>query len=110
MTFSFFHPEMQILGHSVPVFVRISYIFFRLQKTVMRFSLDDTVTQEKSPIINTDYLSHLWLDEDIWSTGQYLSHNRNVIENADRLENALWRTWGKTRCALGTIQPEQIDL
>jgi hypothetical protein len=70
--------------------------------------IDDTFLQHR-PTIHVDYLSHDWLEEDIWASWRHLTARRNVYTNGPRLENASWRSWGKKKAALRTIPPENIE-
>ncbi|KAH6645725.1 hypothetical protein BKA67DRAFT_123937 [Truncatella angustata] len=69
---------------------------------------DDTLVQ-RHPSNHVDYLSHDWVEEDIWSSWRYLVSNRGECSNAQRLENASWRAWTKTKCNLKTVSPETIN-
>ena len=61
------------------------------------------------PTRHVDYLSHEWLEEDIWSSWSYIIHRRKVINNSTRLENASWRSWMKSKNRLRTISPESLN-
>ena len=70
--------------------------------------VDDTYLQHR-PTIHVDYLSHDWLEEDIWASWKHITSQKEAYTNGPRLENASWRLWGKKRSQLKTISPESID-
>lgn len=69
---------------------------------------EDDIAVRIQPFMAVDYLSHDWLEEDIWSSWKHLRSNKNLYPNSERLENACWRTWEKRRRNLRTIQPEKL--
>jgi hypothetical protein len=70
-------------------------------------TVDDTFLHHR-PTMHVDYLSHDWLEEDIWASWKYLVSRRKAYSNGPRLENAAWRMWGKTKSNLETVPPESI--
>lgn len=65
---------------------------------------------EHEPTRHVDYLSHDWEQhEDIWSSWSWIAARRRKIANWERLENASWRTWTKTKYNLKTISPESLN-
>lgn len=69
----------------------------------------DDLDVEHEPSRHVDYLSHEWEQSDIWSSWRYVVARRTKIANWERLENAAWRTWSKTRQNLRTISPESLN-
>ncbi|PVH69731.1 hypothetical protein DL98DRAFT_522027, partial [Cadophora sp. DSE1049] len=61
------------------------------------------------PSRHVDYLCHDWKEEDIWSSWKHVVSKRKANSNSARLENALWRTWTKSRYRLKTVPPETLD-
>ena len=62
------------------------------------------------PSRHVDYLSHDWLETDIWTSWRYVSReNKKDFTNGARLENASWRTWAKSKYKLKTISPEELN-
>lgn len=61
------------------------------------------------PNDNVDYLSHKWNEEDIWLSRSCVIHMRGTLTDYVRLENALWRSWMKTKNHLKTIPPEALN-
>jgi hypothetical protein len=61
------------------------------------------------PTTHVDYLSHEWTEEDIWLSWSYVLHRRGTLANHVRLENALWRSWLKTKDHLKTMPPESLN-
>ncbi|KAG8931056.1 hypothetical protein FRC02_003287 [Tulasnella sp. 418] len=70
---------------------------------------DDTSLQTRLPQICVDYLSHDWLEEDVWKSWRNMTRHKNEVTNGVRLENASWRTWWKQRNKLRTISPETLN-
>ncbi|KAL1758197.1 hypothetical protein FB107DRAFT_288711 [Schizophyllum commune] len=68
---------------------------------------DSSVTTQ--PRGQVDYLSHQWLEEDVWKSWRNMTKQKNEIANGARLENASWRTWWKQRNGLKTISPETLN-
>ncbi|TRM57907.1 hypothetical protein BD626DRAFT_204935 [Schizophyllum amplum] len=68
---------------------------------------DSSVTTQ--PRGQVDYLSHEWLEEDVWKSWRNMTKQKNEIANGARLENASWRTWWKQRNGLKTISPETLN-
>jgi len=65
---------------------------------------------EHEPTRHVDYLSHDWEQhEDIWSSWKWITARRGKVTNCERLENASWRTWTKTKYNLRTISPESLN-
>jgi Fungal protein of unknown function (DUF1752) len=60
------------------------------------------------PLRHVDYLSHEWIQEDIWSSWRYIVSKRKIYTNSERLENAAWRSWEKRRRNLKTVSPETL--
>lgn len=69
---------------------------------------DDTAVVTR-PSRQVDYLSHEWREEDIWSSWRYIVSRRGEYPNSERLENASWRTWMKSKNKLRTISPETLN-
>lgn len=69
---------------------------------------DDTAVSTR-PSRQVDYLSHEWREEDIWSSWRYIVSRRGEYPNSERLENASWRTWMKSKNNLRTISPETLN-
>lgn len=69
---------------------------------------DDTAIRPQ-PTRQVDYLSHKWREEDLCSSWKYILSQRSQYRNGARLENALLRTWMKTRHNLKTIAPETLS-
>jgi hypothetical protein len=60
-------------------------------KSTLKLFCDDNAPEEE-PVINVDYLSNVWREEDIWATRRYVLREKKALKNSTRLENALWRT------------------
>lgn len=69
---------------------------------------DDTAVSTR-PSKQVDYLSHDWREEDIWSSWRYIVNRRGEFPNSERLENASWRTWMKSKNNLRTVPPESLN-
>lgn len=69
---------------------------------------DDTAVSTR-PSKQVDYLSHDWREEDIWSSWRYIVNRRGEFPNSERLENASWRTWMKSKNNLRTVPPENLN-
>ena len=69
---------------------------------------DDTVVSIR-PSKQVDYLSHEWREEDIWSSWRYIVNGSGDFPHRERLENASWRTWMKTKNNLTTMPPESLN-
>lgn len=69
---------------------------------------DDTAVKVE-PTNHVDYLSHNWNEEDVWSSWRHIVAKRKVYANANRLENASWRSWTKSKYRLKTILPEKLN-
>lgn len=77
---------------------------------------DDSTVPTQEAMIQVDYLSHQWREEDVarsWSNiKSQQSREKNSaadISNMLRLENASWRTWWKQRNKLKTISPQTLN-
>ncbi|KAH6667386.1 hypothetical protein B0J14DRAFT_519511 [Halenospora varia] len=69
---------------------------------------DDAIVRDQ-PLRYIDYLSPDWKEEDVWSSWKHIVSKRNAYGNSARLENALWRTWTKSRYRLKTVPPETLN-
>ena len=69
---------------------------------------DDNALEEE-PVINVDYLSNVWREEDIWVTRRYVLREKKALKNSTRLENALWRTWTKYQRQLNIVPPDCVS-
>ena len=72
-------------------------------------SIGDDSDIRDQPSRHVDYLSHKWQEEDVWSSWRHIVGKRNVLENWERLENAAWRTWQKSRNNLPVVPPEKLN-
>jgi Fungal protein of unknown function (DUF1752) len=72
-------------------------------------SMGDDAAVKKEPAQHVDYLSHTWREEDIWCSWRHIVASRGTLDNAERLENASWRTWAKTQRRLKTVSPETLN-
>jgi len=77
---------------------------------------DDSTVPTQEAMIQVDYLSHPWREEDVarsWSNIKIQqSREKNSaadLSNMLRLENASWRTWWKQRNKLKTISPQTLN-
>lgn len=61
------------------------------------------------PSRHVDYFSHQWSKEDISASWRHLRTKEKFCKNAQRLENASWRSWAKICFDLKTISPESVD-
>lgn len=69
------------------------------------------------PTRHVDYLSHEWEEQDIWSSWRYVNvrerrkryEPKESLANGERLENAAWRTWTKSKYHLSTTTPESLN-
>lgn len=85
---------------SSPVIENATYLYKTTQ--------DDQAILPK-PTYHIDYLSHEWNEEDIWLSWSFLLHSRGTLAHYVRLENALWRSWMKTKNHLKTMAPENLN-
>ena len=69
----------------------------------------DDMAIRSEPTSHVDYLSHVWKEEDIWSSWRHIVSRRRVYSNSTRLENASWRTWAKSMYRLKTISPDTLN-
>lgn len=69
---------------------------------------DDTAIKHE-PLRHVDYLSHDWREEDMWASWRHAVSHRKLYGQKSRLENALWRAWGKSKYQLHTIRPETLN-
>ncbi|KAJ2900165.1 uncharacterized protein MKZ38_002579 [Zalerion maritima] len=69
----------------------------------------DDIAVQATPSHHVDYLSHNWREEDIWASWKYVTSNRGEYHNSERLENASWRTWMKSKNKLSTVSPEALN-
>ena len=72
-------------------------------------SASDDIVLENQPSRHVDYLSHEWKEEEIWSSWRHIIGKRRALDNWERLENASWRTWAKSRGRLPTISAETLN-
>ena len=72
-------------------------------------SIGDDSNIRDQPSRHVDYLSHKWKEEDVWSSWRHIVGKRNILENWERLENAAWRTWQKSRNNLPVVPPEKLN-
>ena len=69
----------------------------------------DDLAIKREPTRHVDYLSHNWKEEDIWASWRHIVAKRKAYNNSQRLENASWRTWAKSKYRLKTISPETLN-
>ena len=74
---------------------------------LLRHTQDDGDATSQS-IQSIDYLSHCWVEEDIWTSRRYVISEGRDLPERGRLENASWRLWAKIRNDFGTILPSAI--
>ena len=74
-----------------------------------RQSVGDDLALESQPSRHVDYLSHDWKEEEIWSSWKHVVGKRKNLDNWERLENASWRTWAKSRGGLPTVSPAALN-
>lgn len=72
-------------------------------------STEDDTAARREPTAHVDYLSHSWAEEDIWASWRYIISKRKVFGNSIRLENAVWRSWTKSKYQFTTIAPGQLN-
>ena len=72
-------------------------------------STEDDTAVRTEPTAHVDYLSHIWAEEDIWASWRYIISKRKVFDNSMRLENAVWRSWTKSKYQFTTIAPGQLN-
>ena len=70
--------------------------------------LDDSAVKAE-PTRHVDYLSHSWKEEDLWSSWRHVVAKRKTYGEISRLENAAWRTWGKSQYGLRTVSPVELN-
>ena len=75
----------------------------------VRKSVGDDTAVKREPSRHVDYLSHNWIEEDIWSSWKHIIGKRRAIDKWERLENASWRAWAKSRSKLQTVAPEKVN-
>ena len=71
-------------------------------------SMGDDSTIKPDPSRHVDYFSHKWREEDLWTSWKHLASKRSQMQNQDRLENAIWRTWAQVKNDLGTVAPGEL--
>lgn len=71
--------------------------------------MPDDAALQPLPRGQVDYLSHKWVEEDVWRSWRNMTKQKNEIANGMRLENASWRTWMKQRNNLKTVSPETLN-
>ena len=69
----------------------------------------DDLAIKIEPTRHVDYLSHNWKEEDIWASWRHIVAKRKAYSNSQRLENASWRTWAKSKYRLKTVSPETLN-
>ncbi|KAL3425396.1 protein phosphatase type 1 complex subunit Hex2/Reg1 [Phlyctema vagabunda] len=69
----------------------------------------DDAAVSQTPAGHVDYLSHVWKEEDLWSSWRHLVSAKKTTPVDIRLENASWRAWSKISNNLHTINPARID-
>ena len=79
------------------------------QTSVNPQSAGDDMALENQPSRHVDYLSHEWEEEEIWSSWRHIVGKRRTLDNWERLENASWRTWAKSRGRLPTVSAETLN-
>lgn len=70
---------------------------------------EDDMAARREPTAHVDYLSHSWAEEDIWASWRYVISKRNTYGNSIRLENAVWRSWTKSKYQFRTIAPGRLN-
>ena len=70
---------------------------------------EDDFAVKVQPTRHVDYLSYNWTEEDIWSSWKHIITKRGALDNWERLENASWRTWAKSRNKLQTVSPQRVN-
>ena len=69
----------------------------------------DDMAMRSEPSRHVDYLSHAWAEEDIWASWRHVVARKNFYSNGERLANASWRTWAKSKFRLRTVSPETLN-
>ena len=72
-------------------------------------SMGDDAAIQMEPSRHVDYLSHKWNEEDVCSSWRHVVARRKILDNAQRLENASWRSWTKSQRRLDTLSPEKLN-
>jgi hypothetical protein len=70
----------------------------------------DNATLQTKPTRHVDYLSHDWEEDNIWSSWVHIKSNRKTYYDSDRLTNALWRIWMKSKYQLKIASAEGLNL
>ncbi len=73
---------------------------------------DDSCLLQPESQVHVDYFSHNWKEADLVASWRTLTSSKASPaqpENVQRLENASWRTWMKSKFHLGTIPPEAVN-
>lgn len=81
----------------------------RLEAVYETSSTEDDTAVRREPTAHVDYLSHSWAEEDLWASWRYITSKRKVFTNSMRLENAVWRSWTKSKYQFTTIAPGQVN-
>ncbi len=64
----------------------------------------------EEPQEHVDYLSYNWKESELIISWKNISSTKNCfITNLERLENASWRTWMKSKYTLKTVTPESVN-
>jgi len=56
-----------------------------------------------------DYFSHQWSLEDMSTSWRHVRTREKSCKNAERLENASWRSWAKMCFGLTTVPPQTVN-
>lgn len=82
---------------------------FQRRPTLPPFQPKKNPSTRPSPRHHVDYLSHQWTSDDVSASWRFISSNKGKYQDGTRLENALWRGWGKWRSNLETATPESLN-
>jgi hypothetical protein len=107
--------SISVCGPSLELSLSFLFPFFManylpvLLISVSTNTVPDDSSLSTLPRAQVDYLSHDWLEEDVWKSWRNMTRQKNEITNGMRLENASWRIWWKQRNKLKTISPETLN-
>lgn len=72
-------------------------------------SVGDDLSIKVEPTRHVDYFSYDWEEEDVLSSWRHVVAKRGELDNSERLENAAWRTWCKSRNRLPVVPPQKLN-
>jgi hypothetical protein len=81
----------------------------RPPRKMVPFQSEDDSAAVPQPSMRVDYLSHIWKEEDVWTSWRFVIRTPKMYDNRARLENASWRSWAKYKHNLKTTHPKKLN-